>query len=338
MIRRISQLLTIGLILVLTTACGNAYVASLDVNPWVQATVNSEQTMLDLAFTDDPAHGWMVGKGSTVMETTDGGLTWDPVELDLLSDRAYTLTAVSFSGDEGWIIGAPSILLHTDDGGNAWVEVPLSEQLPGLPNTILALGPNAAEMTTDVGAIYQTKDSGLHWQALVQEAVGVVRNISRSADGRYVAVSSRGNFYSTWEPGQAAWVQHNRTSSRRLQSVGFGLDNELWLIARGGAMQFTAPGSYEDWGDPITPEFATSWGLLDAAYRTPDELWVTGGSGNLLLSRDGGQTWLKDRAVEQVPGNFYIVRFITPEQGFILGQNGVLLKYDPELGAKATSA
>jgi len=242
---------------------------------------------------------------------------------------------VSFADDEGWIVGEPSIMLHTTDGGVSWVRIPLSEKLPGDPNTILALGPQSAEMTTTIGAIYHTQDGGKTWKAQVEEAVGVLRNISRSNDGKYVAVSARGNFYSTWEPGQSAWEQHERSSSKRLQNMGFTEDGRLWGLARGGMLQFSGSEDLEAWEEPIYPEFSTSWGLLDLAYRTPDEVWLAGGSGNLLCSFDGGKTWLKDREVEDVPSNFYKVVFITPKQGFVIGQAGVLLKYEPP--AKTTA-
>merc|ERR1712178_498256 len=130
--------------------------------------------------------------------------------------------------------------------------IALSSKLPGAPNTITALGLNSAEMTTDVGAIYRTKDGGQNWHAQVEDAVGVVRNISRSPDGKYIAVSAKGNFYSTWEPGQKSWVPHNRQNSRRLENMGFS-DQE----------------NPQEWGEAINPEYAPSWGLLDLAYRTP---------------------------------------------------------------------
>jgi photosystem II stability/assembly factor-like uncharacterized protein len=315
-------------IAVLCAGCGS-YLPALSDNPWQVITLSENASPLDIGFTADPQHGWLVGSNSTLMETVDGGNTWQPRTLDL--DQTYRFSEISFSGDEGWIVGQPSILLHTTDAGSSWSRVPLSEKLPGSPNTVVALGPQSAEMTTSVGAIYRTSDGGRSWKAMVEEAVGVIRNISRSADGKYVAVSSRGNFYSTWEPGQSAWEPHNRNSSRRVQNMGYTADGRLWMLARGGQIQFTNLEQPDVWEDPIKPEFATSWGLLDLAYRTPDEVWVSGGSGNLLRSVDGGVTWEKDRAVEDVPSNFYKILFFGSNQGFVIGQDGILLKYDGEV-------
>jgi photosystem II stability/assembly factor-like uncharacterized protein len=47
----------------------------------------------------------------------------------------------------------------------------------------------------------------------------------------------------------------------------------------------------------------------------------------LLHSADGGKTWEKDRLVENVPSNLYRIKFFGPDQGFIIGQQGTLLKY-----------
>lgn len=313
-------------IAMLCAGCGT-YLPSTSSNPWQMVTLATDASPLDISFAENSLHGWLVGTSSTLMETTDGGKTWAPQTLEL--DQAYRFSSVSFSGQEGWIAGQPSILLHTTNGGQSWSRVPLSEKLPGSPNTVVALGSQAAEMTTDIGAIYRTADGGRTWKAMVEEAVGVIRNISRSPDGKYVAVSSRGNFYSTWKPGQAAWEPHNRNSSRRVQNMGFTADGRLWMLARGGQIQFTDPVDVGAWQDPVNPEFSTSWGLLDLAYRTPDEVWVAGGSGNLLRSSDGGLTWEKDKAVEDVPSNLYKILFFGEDQGFILGQRGTILRYEP---------
>ncbi len=63
---------------------------------------------------------------------------------------------------------------------------------------------------------------------------GSFSNLARSASGDYVAVSSRGNFYMTWTPGQTFWMPHNRPAARRLQNMGFTPSGQVWVTTRGG--------------------------------------------------------------------------------------------------------
>jgi photosystem II stability/assembly factor-like uncharacterized protein len=326
LMRKLKQILILLAVAVLCVSCKTLPVTSF--NPWQVENLPTEATFADLDFTDDPNHGWLVGTKAAIFETDDGGDTWQEKGLDF-GEEKLSFTAVSFFGQEGWITGKPSVLLHTNDGGESWSRIPLSPKLPGAPYGIVALGKNTAEMVTDLGAIYKTEDQGRTWKALVEGAVGVARNISRSPDGKYVAVSAKGNFYSTWQPGETEWTPHQRNSSRRVQNMGFGKDGRLWLLARGGQIQFTEGDDVEQWSEVEYPEPSSSWGFLDVGYRTPEELWVAGGSGNLLGSFDDGVTWQKVKELENVASNFYKIVFVTPEQGFVLGQRGVLLKYNP---------
>lgn len=304
--------------------------------------------LLDVAFVpDEPNHGFLLGTRQTLLETKDGGKSWNPRSIPSAEDEDfnYRFNSINFFGKEGWIVGKPAILLHTSDGGVSWERIPLSSRLPGTPVLIHGTGEKSAEMVTDEGAIYVTSNNGYNWKAAVEETVsatlnrtvssgisgasyytGTFNTINRSIEGDYVAVSSRGNFYLTWEPGQPYWQPHNRTSARRIQNMGWRADGGLWLVVRGG-------GLYLSKGTGVTEDFeeaqisSRGFGILDVGYRSKDEAWAAGGSGILLRTTDGGKSWIRDKAADNIAGNLYAVKFIDDRKGFVLGNNGILLRY-----------
>ena len=308
--------------------------------------------LLDIAFVDEK-HGFLLGTRQTILETFDGGKTWDfkSVSNALDEDVNYRFNSVSFKGQEGWIVGKPAILLHTTDGGANWERVGLSPRLPGAPVLITATSSNGqAEMVTDEGAIYLTTDAARNWKAAVEETISATLNrtvssgitgasyytgtfstISRNDDGEYIGLSSRGNFYMTWSPGQAYWQPHNRSSARRVQSMGWRPDGGIWELTRGGGIYFSTTNELPDNDDDFAEGKIGSrgFGLLDlGAKPNGKEFWIVGGSGSVFYSNDAGKSWKRDRGADGVAANLYTVKFNTNDNGFILGNDGVLLKYN----------
>lgn len=54
--------------------------------------------------------------------------------------------------------------------------------------------------------------------------------------------------------------------------------------------------------------------------------YACGGSGSLFKSTDGGKSWKRDKATDNVAGNLYAIKFFGAN-GFILGNDGILLRY-----------
>ena len=295
-------------------------------SPWQAVPLNTKSNPLDVAFSDSQ-HGFLVGSNRLIMETNDGGASWEERSLALPEEDNFRLISIDFSGKEGWIVGQPGLLLHSTDGGASWNRLFLDTKLPGDPYLITALGSDTAELATTVGAIYSSRDGGKSWQALVGDAAGAVRDLRRGPDGRYVSVSSLGNFFATWEPGQADWSVHQRVSSQRLQAMGFQPDGNLWLVARGAQLRFNAePGNAEAWGPAIIP-ITNGYGYLDLAWDPKGNLWTGGGSGTLLTSPDGGDTWSKDPVGSAQPSNFTRIAVLPDDKAFVLGERGNLLRW-----------
>ena len=295
-------------------------------SPWQPVALATRSNPLDLAFSD-AKHGFLVGSNRLIMETEDGGATWQERSLDLPAEENFRLISIDFQGDEGWIVGQPGLLLHSTDRGQSWTRLFLDTKLPGEPYLVTALGAKQAELATNVGAVYRTNDSGNSWQALVSDAAGAVRDLRRAEDGRYVSVSGLGNFYATWDPGQPTWQPHQRVSSQRLQSMGFQPDGGLWMLARGAQLRFNAdPADAEAWSKPVVP-ITNGFGYLDLAWDPQGSLWTGGGSGTLLVSADGGKSWQRDPVGGEQASNFTRIAFTPDGKGFVLGERGCLLRW-----------
>jgi photosystem II stability/assembly factor-like uncharacterized protein len=327
--RLLSSLSALALTLLLAvglSGCVSTGLPAASASPWQPVDIHTKSNPLALAFTDSQ-HGFLVGSNRLILETDDGGASWEERALDLPAEENFRLISVDFSGDEGWIVGQPGLLLHSTDRGQSWSRLFLDTKLPGEPYLVTALGRSSAELATNVGAVYRTRDSGSSWQAEVEDAAGAVRDLRRSADGSYVSVSGLGNFFATWNPGEGVWTPHQRVSSQRLQAMGFQPDGGLWMLARGAQLRFSADASNaDDWSKPIIP-ITNGYGYLDMAWDPSGTIWAGGGSGTLLSSADGGKTWRKDPVGAQQPTNFSRIAFLPDGKGFVLGERGSLLRW-----------
>lgn len=325
-------------------------------NMWTKVDVPFEDTIFDIDF-DSPEHGYLVGARGAFAETNDGGKTWEPrsfSNLDAEEEINYRFQVVSFKDGEGWVLGKPTLLLHTKDSGKSWERIPLSPKLPGEPSYIKALGPSKAEMITSTGAVYVTENAGRNWKAQVKETIdttlnrvsssgvtgasyfnGAIINQVRDKDGAYLAVSARGNFFLTWEPGQDFWIPHNRGTSRRIQNMGFVEDDihkGLWMTLNGGKLLISPKevdlnaSSFEFNEADIK---TGGYGITDVTYRNEKEVWAVGGSNTMYVSFDGGKKFSFDKSANDIPGNLYNVKFFKEfgNMGWALGSNGLLLRY-----------
>ena len=326
--RLLSSAANLLLVLVLgvsLSGCVTTHLPMATSSPWQAQNLDTDSNPLDVGFTDR-SHGFLVGSNRMIQETNDNGATWNERSLDLPEEENFRLISIDFNGDEGWIAGQPGLLMHTTDSGQNWTRLFLDTKLPGEPYLITALGKHSAELATNVGAVYATQDSGVTWEAKVSDAAGSVRDLRRREDGGYVSVSSLGNFYATWEPGDSVWQVHQRVSSQRLQSIGYQPDGQLWMLARGAQIRLNdEPGNLDSWSKAIIP-ITNGYGYMDMAWDADGAIWAGGGNGTLLVSRDGGDSWEMDPVGDRQPSNFTRMVF-DGKHAFVLGERGNLLRW-----------
>ena len=65
--------------------CVATRLAAAETSPWQAIDLNTEANPLDVAFTD-ANHGFLVGSNRMILETKDGGASWDERSLDLPED------------------------------------------------------------------------------------------------------------------------------------------------------------------------------------------------------------------------------------------------------------
>ena len=155
-------LLSVVLCFVLSS-CSSTGVKMNESSPWKTIQFEDQANVLDVDFIDDD-HGFLVGSNRLIMESTDGGETWEKRSLDISAEENFRLLDIDFNGSEGWLIGQPSLVMHTVDEGKNWTRLSLGK-LPGQPFLVTTIDEGVAQLATTSAAIYETSNSGETWEA-----------------------------------------------------------------------------------------------------------------------------------------------------------------------------
>ena len=314
------------------SSCSSTGLKMSETSPWETIQFEDQLNALDIDFIDDD-HGFLVGSNRLIMESNDGGKSWEKRSLDISAEENFRLLDIDFKGSEGWLIGQPSLVMHSVDEGKNWTRLSLGK-LPGQPFLVSTIDEGVAELATTSAAIYKTSNSGETWEAKVLDPSeqGGIRDLRRTSNGDYVSVSSLGNFFSTLDSGSDTWIAHQRASSKRVQSIGFNPEGNLWMLSRGAEIRFNEDSNdLENWTKPIVP-ILNGYNYLDMGWDPNGDIWAGGGNGTLIVSKDEGKSWNSDPSATNLPTNFIKILFLEKDQlsekkGFILGERGYILKW-----------
>lgn len=110
------------------------------------------------------------GNKKQVIISTNGGDSWS--HATAIGGGAPLGKSISFSSlKEGWV-SSKRWLGETTDGGRSWTEMPLPEDA-SLVETICATGPGTGFLVSERKEVFQTSDSGAHWNKLASPFAGL---------------------------------------------------------------------------------------------------------------------------------------------------------------------
>lgn len=276
-----------------------------------QGSLTRPSVNLHGAFFLTPDTGWVVGQLGKVFYTTDGGKSWQ----EQASKTNLLLTAVDFTDqNNGWAVGERGIIFHTDDGGKSWKAQTSNVTYPLFDVDFIDNQKGWA--VGHWGTVLFTDDGGQHWQE---------RSLS-------TALTGRGQI----DPAAFTDIK-DPTTGEIIAKAGQLLSREI--IAKITQSGINDARVRED-------IVLNSVFFLDATHG-----WIVGEQGRVVRTEDGGQTWesvtlprppkqagsdgneelMSDEELEAFgaltpPPSLYGVYFISPQQGWVVGQEGAIAR------------
>ncbi len=250
--------------------------------PLIERTIYTTDRFYDVqSLSKDRA--FVVGYAGKVLETTDGGRTWEPRK----SGVDTALYAVSFVDDQnGWIAGQEGVILHTSDGGKTWekqqsnaIQKDAELEQPLYLFAIHAVDKDHAWAVGDRSVLTSTSDGGKTWKS---RKVAMELDIS----GGQSLASADPIFYGV----KFTDLQHG------------------WIVGEFGKIMHTEDGG-ETWKEQerTLMEGTGIFDLLDlptlfSVHMTNGEKGVAVGlEGRIARTTDGGKRWAFDEADVDVP-------------------------------------
>lgn len=110
----------------------------------------------------DASHGFAAAGIGTILETVDGGRSWQVVHSEPPGFNSYLLGLDFASPSVGWAVGMDGVVLKTADGGASWVHQ--SSGTAADLHDVRTLGPATALVVGEGGVVLTTADAGVSWQ------------------------------------------------------------------------------------------------------------------------------------------------------------------------------
>jgi photosystem II stability/assembly factor-like uncharacterized protein len=300
-----------------------------DDGTWVRQAQEHTIETVDFSRTD-AAHIWGVGPFGRVLNTSDGGQSWN---LYNVGDIAAVLHSVDFVDNQtGWTVGegmsGGGFVFKTTDGGASWFRQnePSGQRVFGVealdPQTVMIVGGGTsftiARRSTDGGQTWQFMDVPLN--------DGIFLDIFFVDNSTGWITGLNGGIAKTTDGG-VTWTAQSRPTNWGMVRIHFSDPQNGWAGGYYGVLLHTTNGG-QTWiqQNAQLPEYTH---VLGVATINPNVAWISGYGGGaqsrpfVKQTTDGGATWV-DRTPSVGPyDGFASALFLDEENGWAAGAAGL---------------
>lgn len=233
-----------------------------------------------LAFDPADASHLYFGHHNGLLESRDGGRTWQPGALsgaDAMNVRAGGGDLIQIAGHE--------VYLESRDGGQSWGPVP--NDLPGLDLHAFVVDPNDAEhaWAFAVGhGLFETTDAGRHWELRTPENIGALTVFVE--DGRPVLLALSQVGLGRSDDGGRTW-QPLGLPDGQLASLAAAEDGNVLYAGTSEGLQRSTDGG-RTWNPTPLDVLPLT---IAVAPSDPNVVAAVDDETRFYRSADGGATW-----------------------------------------------
>ncbi|WP_341504094.1 YCF48-related protein [Gallaecimonas sp. GXIMD4217] len=257
----------------------------------------------------DASTGFAVGHDATILQTRDGGVSWQIRHREPELQRPL-LDVLFLSEHEGIAIGAYGLFLRTTDGGASWqrelhqgflsaddqayldevkesseedYRYELDGMLPHL-NAVARDGQGRLLLAGEMGLVALSEDDGKSWQRLDSGYQGSFFTVTAVDDGQWLVGGLRGNLYRSDDNGNS-WNRLRFDGQATINSLDRQANGQILMTGNDGSVFVSHDGGY--FFLPLAREVA---GLTLAAQQQGNTLVVATEQGIKTLSTDNKET------------------------------------------------
>jgi len=243
-----------------TLAVGErGHIMTMGEQQWQQVVAPVDVLLTDVAWGDQDS-AWAVGHDATIVNSHDGGQSWQLQQYIPSLDRP--LLDVYFSNaSQGIAVGAYGLYFTTNDGGKQWQQQFLMSLLPQddidylqeikleseeeyqfeiasiLPhfNQIIALGDQQLLMVGELGLIAISDDLGQTWRRLADIYAGSFFSALKTAQDTILIGGLRGNVFRSTDAGQS-WLQVTLDNNYSVNKFHQLANGDIYIAQNNGVL------------------------------------------------------------------------------------------------------